>query len=89
MKPLEEGRDDPKKDVSVNSIAFNQFINKKKFNDERKQIADRDKVLVMRATITHDKDDFVKRKEEASKNLRMSGNGKFICEKVNYASKDE
>lgn len=77
------------KDVSNNSIALNTFNNTKRANQEAKQIPERDQKFIEVGNLLSDKAAFISRRNQKSSDFRMSHNGKFICEKVQYASKDE
>lgn len=85
MKPFEEGYAEGHKNVSTNSIAYNRIINKKKAAEEYKQPT---KDRYVTNGLQTDKNEFLNRKNSLG-DLRMTSHGKFICEKVLYASKDE
>ena len=81
---MDDGIENYKKDVSVNSIVLNAIKNRQRNISENKE-------GVLQGTAFKDKDNFIKKREQPIKDndLRLSLNGKFICEKVNFATKDE
>lgn len=93
LHPYEDQRNDPdaNKDVSLNSISFNRIFNKKKHLEDYKKST----IEGIPAGGLLDKNDFNQRRKSNSnyspreQQLRMSENGKLICEKMMQATRDE